>query len=61
MAKPAELGSDDIVIARKGDAKGIDPSSATTARGRPTPLPHAVVRSARHTAHIFQVRIGVHS
>jgi hypothetical protein len=26
VAKPAEMGSDDIVIVRKGGAKGVDPS-----------------------------------
>ena len=29
MAKPAEMGSDDIVIVRKGDAKGVDPRDGT--------------------------------
>jgi hypothetical protein len=41
VAKPAEMGSDDIVIVRKGGAKGVDPSEGAALGDGPVRQPSA--------------------
>jgi hypothetical protein len=41
VAKPAEMGSDDIVVVRKGGAKGVDPREGAVPAAEPAPQPPA--------------------
>lgn len=47
MPKPGEIGSDDIVVQRKGDARGVSPVSGAAPAPEPVKADQAVAQQGR--------------